>query len=179
MKRAVKGFAVAAVAFLLCVSLADAANRDGSWEIGGFIPYVNDAPGFGVRGAYNITKNHEIEFTLMAIGTDASADDPSIGGKQEGDVDFTVWQIGYLYNWHPSDTVVPFVMGGIGSVNSELDEADVDEDDSLFYVGGGVRYFFNETFGLRFEGAVESVDADPDTLTNMYVGVGATFVLGG
>jgi hypothetical protein len=152
MKRAVKGFAVAAVAFLLCLSLASAANRDNSWEVGGFIPYVlfddpeadgvdieiDDAPGFGVRGGYNITKNHEVEFTIMMIGTDASADHP-VFGPVEADVDFT----------------------------------------SLFYAGGGVRYFFNETFGLRFEGAVESVDADPDTLTNFYMGVGATFVLGG
>lgn len=190
MRIALRGLAVAALAAVVGTIMASPANagvREGSWELGVFLPFVifddpeidgtsvdiDDAVGVLVRGGYNITENHEVEFTAGQIPTEAS------GAGQTADVDFTIWQIGYVYNFGAAEDLSPFVGGGIGNNNTEIDEADFDEDDSLFYVNGGVRWFFNDTFGLRFEGGIERVDADPDPTNNLYVGAGVTFVVGG
>jgi opacity protein-like surface antigen len=187
MPKTLRGMLAAAltvVAGLALISPVSAANRDGSWEVGVYVPYyffddplggaisLNDAPGFGVRGGYNITKSHEIEVSISVVATDFNV------GSSEEDVDFAFSQVGYLYNWHPSDSTVPFITAGLGSVNTDISGAE-DFDDSLFFAGGGVRWFFNETFGLRFEGAAEYVDDEDDSMTHFYVGLGASFVFGG
>ncbi len=194
MQRALRVYlamAVTALVGLVMASPSWAANKDNSWEIGAFLPFVifddpeidgvevdaDDAVGFAVRGAYNIKRAHEIEFTYAMIPTEAEADVPGFG-TVEGDVDLTIWQFGYIYNFEAGENLVPFVGGGFGSANTDVEDAD-DEDDTLIHAGGGIRWFFNDTFGLRFEGGAESVDADPDRLNHMYVGAGVTFVVGG
>jgi len=117
-------------------------------------------------------------FNDEALARDIAACPIPVVSAVGHDVDFTIWQFGYLYNFEGSENLVPFVGGGLGSVNTDVEDFD-DEDDSVFFVNGGARWFFNETFGLRFEGGLESVDADPDRLNNLYVGAGVSFSLGG
>jgi hypothetical protein len=186
MRSAIRGLAIAAMAAVIVISMTGTARADmkpNSWELGALLPFVmfddiddadlDDNVGVFFRGAYNITSNHEVEFTIGFVSTEASA------GSQSVDVEFTNWQFGYIYNFAAGENLVPFVGGGIGRVNTSVDDFDVDEDDTVEFINGGVRWFFNETFGLRFEGGVESVDADPDRLNNMYAGVGVSFNVGG
>lgn len=157
-------FALIGVALLFgATTNASAAWKDGSWELGVYIPYVSfdssagvdNTFGYGVRGGYNIKNGHEVELNYHLIGTE---DD--LGANV--DVDITRLTVGYLYNWTKNDKFTPFVTGGFGTANVDVDfPGATDGSDSVYYVGGGIRFNFGENFNLRPMGSTRASSRTP------------------
>lgn len=179
IRRALRTAIYGIVGLVLTAGLAGratAGTRDGSWELGPYLGYVffdsdagiDDDFGFGVRAGYFFTKTHEIEFDYLTIGGE---------GDLGGDVDVTTWTLGYAYNWTDNADRVPFLAFAFGSTNT--DAGSVDEDDSTFAVGGGVRFFTNDNFAVRLGGSIVRVDSDPDASNNWQFDAGVSWILGG
>ena len=182
MIRQVFRFAICGMAGLVLMAGftggASAATRQGAWELGPYLGYVffdsndgfdiNNDFGLGGRGGYFLTKNHEIEFDVLMIGSDID------GGPN---VDVNTWTLGYVYNWTGNKDMVPFVRFAFGSTN--FDAGSSDEDDTTLAAGGGVRFFTMNNFAIRVGGAILRVDSDPDATNNIMFDGGVSWFLGG
>lgn len=75
-----------------------------------------------------------------------------VEGVELGDLDITYAQVGLLYQWQLGQ-VEPYVGASAGLARLDPQIAGLDaEDRPSGSIGGGVKVFFNDRFGLRFEG---------------------------
>jgi len=176
---------------LLAVSSpALAQNRSESWEFGPYFVGFNfdsdieieDKWGGGFRFGYNFVPMHEIEFAFEAVSTEDDVFhliDVKVGQLQANYV------FNFIFDRHQK--VVPYFTAGLGVIRFEVDEPFIgsdDETDSLFNMGGGVRFFFTRQFNLRLDARFVSFTGDNVILrdrdyTNHQLSVGVGWVLGG
>jgi len=175
---------------LAAASPALAQNRSESWEFG---PYfvgfdfdneieIEDEWGGGFRFGYNFVPMHEIEIAFEAVDTEDDV-------FHLIDVKVSQLQANYVFNFvfDRRQKVVPFLTAGLGAIRFEVDEPFIgsdEETDSLFNMGGGVRFFFTRQFNLRLDARVVSFTGDNVILrdrdyTNQQLSVGVGWVLGG
>jgi opacity protein-like surface antigen len=181
-RRMRKTLVLAILAILVAATgTASAEWKAHSFEVGLYVPYVSfdsDLPldndfGYGVRFGYKFVKGHEVEIGWNTIATEFDA-----GPFGSFDVDFSTLNLGYLYNWTKVKGCTPFVTGGLGSSKFDFDQGG-SETDSMYYVGGGVRFYFTNNFNLRLEGDYQTVDGDNDTAGNWIGAVGVGWSFGG
>ncbi|HWM93543.1 MAG TPA: outer membrane beta-barrel protein [Thermoanaerobaculia bacterium] len=122
---------------------------------------VDEGGMFGVILDIPLNPNWQLEFIANRQNSQFIVDAGLFTPEQElGDVTVDLVNAGFLYQWGPGQ-VNGFVSGGLGIARIEPDRADV-EAESRFSgnLGGGVKVFFAENVGLRFEGRGYWVDLE-------------------
>ncbi len=171
-------------------SPALAQNRSESWEFGPYLVgfdfdseiEIEDKWGAGFRFGYNFVPMHEIELAFEAVDTEDDI-------FHLIDVKVAQFQANYVLNFifDRHQKIVPYFTAGLGAIRFEVDEPFLgsdDETDSLFNMGGGVRFFFTRQFNLRLDARFVSYTGDNVILRdrdykNQQLSVGVGWVLGG
>ena len=124
---------------------------------------VDEGSSFGVIFDVPLNPNWQLEFIANRQNSEFIVDAGLFTPEQSlGDVTVDLVNAGILYQWGPGQ-VQGFLSGGLGVARIEPDRDDV-EAESRFSgnLGGGVKIFFAENVGLRFEGRGYWVDLETD-----------------
>jgi opacity protein-like surface antigen len=152
----------------------------GSGEIGagmGYTDFDSDVTSesgtdFGIRGGWHFTKLFELEGQY----SDASASDDF------ADVSMNTLMVNAVFNFHPTDSIVPYCLGGIGQSKLEFDTpfGGADDTGSAYQLAVGSRFLFGATkkAGLRVELSSMTEDSFDESSTHTNVNVGFTWQLG-
>ncbi|RJP82740.1 MAG: outer membrane beta-barrel domain-containing protein [Desulfobacteraceae bacterium] len=131
---------------------------------------IEDRMTFGLGIGYNIDKNWAVEAVGNMVSTET---DPGAA-----DIDVRLLKMEGLYHFtsgnHPD--LVPYLGAGLGGFNFSPDEWSGDAGMFVNY-GGGVKYFFNDTVGLR--GDIRHIISFNDQYNNLMYTVGLVFQMGG
>lgn len=149
--------AVLGLAALLSAAPAGAILRAGEGEMGfdlgatQFDDNVEDDTGFraGWRFGQCLSDAFELEGQVLATGLSIDGDD----------VILTAGFLNAVVNFHPAETIVPYLLLGGGYASTEVDFGDVSVSDESFAAQGaiGSRFFFGPSgLGLRVEAAALS-----------------------
>lgn len=121
--------------------------------------YVKSNYDYGVIADYNIWSSFAIEFMLDRQPTTYTEQiytiPPTNGQSINGTL--STYTFGGAYSFRSDSKLRPFVAGGIGWTNygnldSDPGELYVGFNNKLaFNLGGGVKYYFNNFLGLRFD----------------------------
>ncbi len=167
-----RGLALLLPAALLLapVTLAAAAGGEkGDWELGLFggqgFPddYERTAPPgaaldpeddllYGARVGYFFHPRWSLEGSYQTFSSDT---DFTSGSNVEFEIDSI--RLNLLLNFRPGADFRPFLTLGAGRESTDV-EGLLDEDDIGFNVGGGLRWFLGNTFGIRLDARYVSVD---------------------
>ena len=136
---------------------ASAEVGQGTAEVGAGVGYTsmdsnksvsntNDSgTAIGVRGGYNFTKLFELEGQV----SDTSASDSGV------DIGLNTYMVNAVFNFHPKDSIEPYVLGGVGYASLSADSAlgSVSDSSNAFQVAVGSRFFFGakKQAGVRVE----------------------------
>jgi opacity protein-like surface antigen len=160
----------------------------GNGEIGfefGFTDFdsnTNSGTGgsFSIRGGYHFTRLFELEGQLVA----ANVTDFNKPGYLIQNTTMGAFLINGVFNFHPGDNVVPYVLAGLGRV-AVLDLTPVfgggfDEDSPAFHVAAGSRFFFGKSkrAAVRVEVSLLREDNFDETSTHGSFTAGFTWRLG-
>ncbi len=116
---------------------------------------VQDSETFGLILDFSINRHAQIEVLYEA--QDTEFDRLSFRGPSPvRDLDIEYFQVGFLWQWLPTEEIRPFIVGSLGAANLDL-EGGVDETRFATTVGGGVKFFFSDHVGARFEGRLYHV----------------------
>ena len=168
---------------------AHAQNREKAWEIYPHLGYakfgssagLNDEVSYGFRFGYHWAKSQMIEFGFS--GT--SSKDSATGNFN---ADLVVGHVNYIHNFfaHRRDRIVLYGSGGVGLINFSTfgitndPELVGDENDFMYNVGGGVRFFGGEKTGLRIDlRSVHWKNEAKQSQSFLEATVGVTIVIGG
>lgn len=92
---------------------------------------------FGLRGGYFFTERFELEAQAWRAETEI----PSF------DVSLTAYLLNAVFNFHPRERIVPYVLVGAGRAESSADRIgpgrDLDFDSFAYQVAAGSRFFFS------------------------------------
>lgn len=188
----IKKLALMALAPLLLATAlpAFAQNRDDSWELGPFLTAndfdgdieIEDEAGGGFRFGYNFTAMHELEFSFDGVQTEDNVFNTI-------DVDIGQFQVNYVFNFvfDRHQPVIPYLTAGLGSIRFEVDNVlfgPDDETDTLFSLGGGVRFFLGKIFNIRLDARKIFFEGDGVVLNrqdyeNTQLSAGVGWVVGG
>jgi len=157
--------------------LADGGDK-GDYDIGlyGGFGWLDDYSGanpkddslYGGRAGKFLTPNWGLEFSFQRLDTETEFEPPPPEpiiealealplGLPDVDVTHDALRLNLLYNFYEGKTFRPFVTVGIGSERLNAGHLENRKDFGL-NIGGGVRYFFTDRFGLRFDARIVSVD---------------------
>ncbi len=181
---------ILSIVMLAAVSVVSAAGGDtGDYELGLFAGVAfpddygdgiqrlkpDDDVVYGVRAGRFFSEIGSFELSYQQLTADAF----SLGSPV--DLDVNSIRANVLANFLAGQSVRPFITFGLGREMTEVDGLFNDEDWGL-NAGGGVRWFFNDTFGLRVDGRlVRTKISGPlnDYQMNVEGTVGATWAFGG
>jgi OOP family OmpA-OmpF porin len=160
----------------------------GDGEIGLFAGYAwldsynqanpKDGVLFGARLGRFVTANWSFELAFQRIGTKTQFD-PALGISNV-DANLDSLRLNLLYNFLEGKTFRPFATAGIGWEKYDAGSAGSAKDVG-YNVGGGVRWFLTERFGLRFDLRLVSTDVGGDVgerQSNLESMVGAMWAFG-
>ena len=165
---------------LLFVSPAMAGIGEGDTELGidiGQTAYdssVMDETGttFALRGGHFLTPMFEVEGQYINSSEEASGIDTTM----------QLLMVNGLFNFHPREDIVPYLLVGLGRASLDVDVAGLSfEDDSMAYqFGGGSRFYFGESkrAAFRFDLTFVSADNFNQSATHTNVTGGFTWKLG-
>lgn len=132
-------------------------GEKGTWELGPYVGYAwpdDFDPAnpdhdwlFGFRFGRFFSPVWSIEGSLQHFSTDADTTSAGAGFTQ-GDFTMDSFRANLLYNFRPGHVVRPFVTAGLGAEKVDADDLGSDTSPG-FNIGGGLRWFFTEHFGLR------------------------------
>ena len=171
---------VVMVAFFALTVPALAGIDEGNGEIGfdyGNTDYdsntgLDSSDSLSLRGGYFWTRMFEIE------GQYISADESTFGA----DVDMDFLMVNGVFNFHPSETIVPFVMVGVGRANVDVSGFGFSQGDSslAYQVAGGTRWFFGKSqrAALRFDLSFVNEDTFNQSSTHTTFAGGFSWKLG-
>lgn len=124
---------------------------------------IENGASFGANLAVGIGENWQIEFIYSRQSTDLVARG-TLPGKREIGIDVDYIHLGGLYQFRDSlDTIRPFFSFSLGSTQFDPEGNFGSENKFSFALGGGMKYAFNDRFGLRLQGrwvATEINDSD-------------------
>ena len=164
---------------------AFARNEDGSWEVGAYIfnssfdneSNIDDAQGGGIRAAYHLKAQHVLEIEIDS----ATGDDRFLPGVE---VDTLKYSLSYLHNHFVKghEKAIPFTSFGVGII--DVDNGMLSADSTFYQLGGGVRYWSTDHFGIRFGGKIyrwrgDGGIAQSKGFFSFDISIGATFLFGG
>lgn len=139
------------------LALPASAQEQGTGEIGGGVGYTSfdsnksvsntgdSGTALGIRGGYNFTKLFELEGQLA----DTSSSNSGV------DLTMNTYMVNAVFNFHPNDSIEPYVLGGLGMADLSVDTpaGSVSDGSSAIEVAVGSRFYFGakKSAGLRVE----------------------------
>lgn len=114
---------------------------------------VEDGEAFGVTFDIPLSSHMQLELLASRQSSQLRLDDGLFYGSREfADIDVTYYHVGVLWQWGDRRVSPFFTMSaGVANIDPDLPGA-ADEDRFSLSIGGGVKVFFSENVGLRFEG---------------------------
>jgi len=173
-----------AVLVMMVSTPALASLGQGSTEVGVDLGRTNfdsntfDEAGLtmGVRGGYHFTDLFELEGQIAS----SSADDTIAG--LDVDLDATTVLVNGVFNFHPTQNIVPYVLVGIGTTDVKVDISGLKVDDSstATQAGFGSRFFFGQSkkVGVRVEVSFLNEDTFDESSTHTNILGSLTWKLG-
>src|SRR5678815_168624 len=134
---------------------------------------------FGERFGYFFSSRISLEGSAQRMPTNTDFD--SSLGLRDRRVDVTSIRANVLWNFRPGTTFRPFITGGIGAEIFNAHRIGTTKDIS-FNAGGGLRFFFCNSFGLRLDGRavyVDTGDSINQAQLNFEANVGGFWAFGG
>lgn len=124
---------------------------------------IDEGAHFGVMFDIPLTSNWQLELLASRQNTSFSVDEGLLSPSENlGDVNLGLYQAGFLFQWGEGQ-VSPFVVASLGLARLEPDFPELDAENYLSGTfGGGVKVFFSENVGLRFEGRGTWIDLQTD-----------------
>jgi opacity protein-like surface antigen len=136
-----------AVAISMATGLAVGGIGGGNGEIGfdfGFAQLDDEVSGdsggrFSIRGGYFFTDLFQLEGQSAAI----------VVSEAEGtniDISLSTFFINAVFNFHPSDQLVPYALVGYGTANLEFSNGgSIDDNSGAWQVAAGTRFFIGKS----------------------------------
>ncbi|HEX7181410.1 MAG TPA: outer membrane beta-barrel protein [Thermoanaerobaculia bacterium] len=124
---------------------------------------VDESATFGIIFDIPLTPNWRLELMANRQDTGFSVDEGLFSPAEDlGDVSIDFFQAGFLYQWGLGQ-VNPFIVGTLGLARVTPDFPELDAENYFSgTLGGGVKVFFSENVGLRFEGRGYWTNLDTD-----------------
>ena len=127
---------------------------------------------FALRGGHFLTPMIEIEGQYLNSSEEASGIDTTM----------QLLMVNGLFNFHPREDIVPYLLVGVGRASLDIDIGGVSfDDDSMAYqFGGGSRFYFGESkrAAFRFDLTFVNEDTFSQSSTHTNVTGGFTWKLG-
>jgi OOP family OmpA-OmpF porin len=180
-------FLLLTAAFLLLTPAALAEVRIGAVTLTPMVGYqsydsnldLEDAAAYGVALGYTASQHWGLELDIRYIPTEVDA----TGGP---DVNNLVVTGNVLYHFMPEQAFVPYLVGGLGALQYDVDGASDDEDFILNW-GAGCKYAVSDNVDLRldlrhlidFRSDNQGSDHDDDVSNNLAAMFGLNIQLGG
>ena len=169
-----------ACAMLLIVTSAVAGIGEGNWEVGfdlgvtDFDSDVADDTGFyfDVRGGYFFGDTFQLEGQISDSST------------EEGpfDISLTSLFVNAVFNFHPKEHIVPYVLLGVGSTTLDIEAfgGSLDDDAVGYQVAVGSRFFVGsrKKMAVRVELIGLSEDSFDDRSRHLSLVAGLSWRLG-
>ncbi len=110
----------------------------------------------GIRGGYHFTDLFELEGQFSST----SADDEVAG--VDVDLDVTTLFVNGVFNFHPTEEIVPYILVGIGTTDVDVNVGGVSVDDSATatQIGFGSRFFFGQAKKVAVRVEVSFISED-------------------
>jgi len=114
---------------------------------------VDDGAGYGITFDIPLSRNFQLELLAHNQATQLTFDQGLFGGNADlADIDISYYHVGILWQGGNAE-VNPFFVAsaGVTRLAPDVPQASSEERFSMS-LGGGVKVFFNEHIGMRFEG---------------------------
>jgi hypothetical protein len=124
---------------------------------------VEESAFYGLTFDIPLSEYWQLEILANRQRTEFTTDEGLLSPSDRlGDVDLTFVHAGFLLQWGGGQ-VSPFLTASAGVTHIEPRFNDLDADNRFSAsLGGGVKIFFNQNLGLRFEGRGYWTDLDTD-----------------
>lgn len=112
---------------------------------------IKESPSYGLTFNWNLDPGRQIEFLYSVQKTDVTPAE-AFNGQSKIDLDYHYFQGGGVLVWG-DDKWKPYLSVTVGIAYVDPKSADLDTETKFAgSIGGGVRYYFSDHVGLRFEG---------------------------
>jgi len=114
---------------------------------------VDDSAAYGISLDIPLSSSIQLELLANRQSSQLRFDQGLFGGPYNvADIDVTYYHVGMLWQWGNGE-VNPFFVASIGGTNLDPNIPGANSEDRFSVsIGGGVKVFFSENIGLRFEG---------------------------
>lgn len=127
---------------------------------------VNEGEAFGLTFDIPLSSNIQLELLASRQSTDLRFDEGIFGDDATvADIDIAYYHVGVLFQGG-SREVVPFFVASAGATNLDPDVPGASSETRFsLSLGGGVKVFFTDNIGMRFEGRGfwTAIDSDGDS----------------
>jgi OOP family OmpA-OmpF porin len=190
IRIAEKLLVLTAAAVLLLAAPVLAEVRTGAFTLSPMLGYqgfdseldLEDGMAYGLAVGYNASKNWALELDVRYVPTEV---DMSAGPDVE------VWSAtaNVLYHFTPEQDFVPYLVGGLGGLQYNIDGTGRDDEDFILNWGGGFKYALSRDIDFRLDlrhtvdfrtdnGGSKNTD-DGDVANNLSATFGLNFQFGG
>jgi len=180
MKKSAMFISISILLLLATATTGLAEERMGGFSITPFVggytfegnQAIKNAPVYGLRGGYNVTKHFGVEGIFSYVSTEYNA----LAGNPDVDV-YGFWIEG-LYHFMPDSRFVPFLAVGTGGMLFEAPDGLKDRERFMVDYGVGFKYSLTNNLALRAD--VRHVILPlHDDYSNLFYAVGLTYSFGG
>ena len=138
------------------------ANGEIGFDLGGIQPDGgrddHEESRIGIRGGYHLNDRFQLEGQLFGFESDEGRHRRTFGAAL----------INAVFNFHPNDRTVPYLLVGVGAVDLDLDDdrhshghSDDDEEQDALQLAVGSRFFFGQgRTGIRIEASLLAFEDD-------------------
>ena len=114
---------------------------------------IDDSVAYGATFDIPLSRSLQLELLANRQSSDLRFDQGLFGGSADfAGIDVTYYHIGILFQGG-DNRINPYVVGSAGVTHLDPDVPGASSDDRFsMSLGGGVKVFFNDNFGMRFEG---------------------------
>jgi OmpA-OmpF porin, OOP family len=129
---------------------------------------LDNAPFWFVGLGYNLTEKAALE----AVYTETDADGDS---ANDSDAKVRTYRLDALYHFTPEKQLVPYLAVGLGEIYTKYDDGGK-RHHLLGNIGGGIKYFLNDTVALRAD--LRYLLDFPEPKNNLQYSAGFVFQFG-
>lgn len=114
---------------------------------------VNESAGYGITFDIPLSRGIQLELLASHQPTELRFDEGVFGGSFDvADIDITYYHVGVLFQG-TGPKVSPFFVASAGGTHLNPDVPGASSEDRFsLSLGGGVKIFFTDNIGMRFEG---------------------------